>query len=297
MSKNGFDIASHQAGMDAGKAAGDFAIIKATQGVSYTNPYFSRHYSQAAAAGKLLGAYHYASGGDPAKEADYFLTVVGHRVGNCILCLDWEHNRDGGANYVFGTSAEVEWCRKFAQRIHDKAGVWPLVYMSAGVTRRHNWGPVAQNCRLWLAQYPHCNLTGYQSKPWTDGKPLGAWGRNIAIHQYTPSGSISGYRRQRPHELDLDICYLSVEEWMALAAGNAAKAAPAEFPDRSDGELAVEVLFDLHGRGDARREKLGSRYGKAQDMVEYYLDNAGDMLAAIMAYQKKYGANALVKKA
>ncbi len=296
MSLNGFDIASYQAGMDAGKAAGDFAIIKATQGTGYTNPYFARHYSQASAAGKLLGAYHYASGGDPVKEADFFLAVVGHRAGSCLLCLDWEHNRGGGENYVFGTSAEVEWCRKFAQRIYDKTGSWPLVYMSAVVTRRRNWGPVAQNCRLWLAQYLNYDVTGYQAKPWTDGKTLGAWGRDIAIHQYTPSGSISGYRRQRPHELDLDSCYLTAAEWKALAAGKAVKTVQKEFPDKTDSELAVEILFDLHDRGSQRRKKLGSRYGKAQDMVEYYLDNAGDMLAAIMAYQKKFGAQALVKK-
>lgn len=296
MSLKGFDIASHQAGMDAGKAAGDFAIIKATQGTTYTNPYFSRHYSQAAAAGKLLGAYHYASGGDPVKEADYFLTVVGHRAGNCILCLDWEHNKGGGENYVFNTPAEVDWCRKFAQRIRDRTGTWPLIYMSASVTRRRNWGPVAQNCPLWLAQYGSTEITDYQSSPWRDGRALGAWGYNIAIHQYSPSGSISGYRQSKPHKLDINIAYISAETWAELAAGRAAKAAPAEFPDKTDSELAIEVLFDLHGRGDARREKLGSRYGKAQDMVEYYLDSAGDMLAAIMAYQKKFGAQALVKK-
>ncbi|MBQ2640917.1 MAG: hypothetical protein IJG15_02840, partial [Lachnospiraceae bacterium] len=47
MSLKGIDIASYQAGMDAGKVEADFVIVKATQGTTYTNPYFSRHYSQA----------------------------------------------------------------------------------------------------------------------------------------------------------------------------------------------------------------------------------------------------------
>lgn len=68
---NGVDIASYQAGMDCTKIEADFVIVKATQGTGYTNPYFSKHYAQAVAAGKLVGAYHYASGGDANAEADY----------------------------------------------------------------------------------------------------------------------------------------------------------------------------------------------------------------------------------
>ena len=164
MSMSGVDISSHQSGMDCVKTKADFFIVKATQGTTYVNPFFSRHYAQAVAAWKLVGAYHYASGGDPAKEADYFLSIVGKRVGECIMALDWEHIKGGGENPAFNTSREVSWCQAFAKRIHDKTGVWPLIYMSASVTRRRDWSAVAKNCPLWLAQYGSNDLTGYQSE-------------------------------------------------------------------------------------------------------------------------------------
>lgn len=296
MSMNGVDISSHQGGMDCGKTKADFFIVKATQGTTYVNPYFSRHYSQAVASGKLVGAYHYASGGDAAKEADYFLSIVGHRVGKCILALDWEHIKGGGENPVFNTSREVSWCQAFAQRIHDKTGVWPFMYMSASVTRRRDWSAVAKNCPLWLAQYGSNDLTGYQSEPWTDGRQLGAWGRKIPIHQYSPSGSISGYRCSRPHGLDLDIAYITPEQWKKYAGGTAIPEPAKEFSDRTDSDLAVEILWELHGNGDDRRRKLGSRYAGAQNLVEFYLENAGELLAAEKAYGKKFGGDLFAGK-
>lgn len=296
----GTDIASYQSGMDCSKIEADFVIVKATQGTSYTNPYFAKHYSQAVAAGKLVGAYHYASGGDPDAEADFYLRIVGHRAGDCVLCLDWEHNRPGGENWVFNTSREVDWVLRFMQRIHEKTGVWPLFYCSASVTRRRDWSKVAKHCGLWLAQYANYEITGYKTNPWTDGAACGAWGRNIAIHQYTPSGSIKGYRCSRPHGLDLDIAYMTREQWTAYAKGNE-KQAPAErsFPDKTDKELAVEVLFGLHGTREtkpSREENLKDRYSGTQDIVELYMDSAGDQLQAIMAYMEKFGGNALMKK-
>lgn len=291
MSMSGVDISSHQGGMDCGKTKADFFIVKASQGTSYVNPYFSRHYSQAVAAGKLVGAYHYASGGDPAKEADYFLSIVGKRVGECIMALDWEHIKGGGENPAFNTSREVSWCQAFAKRIHDKTGVWPFMYMSASVTRRRDWSAVAKNCPLWLAQYGSNDLTGYQSEPWTDGKQLGAWGRKIAIHQYSPSGSISGYRCSRPHGLDLDIAYVTPEQWKAMATPGKTVEAVVPFPDKTDGELALEVWADRHGEKDARRKALGSRYDAVQREVEV-LAKAGTsaIMDRLKAYEKKHGA-------
>ena len=38
MTLNGIDIASHQAGLNAGTIPADFVIIKATGGTGYVNP-------------------------------------------------------------------------------------------------------------------------------------------------------------------------------------------------------------------------------------------------------------------
>ena len=72
MAMNGIDIASYQAGIDLSVVPCDFVIVKATEGTGYVNPDFIRAYAQAKNAGKCLGIYHYANGGDYQKEADYF---------------------------------------------------------------------------------------------------------------------------------------------------------------------------------------------------------------------------------
>ena len=290
MSMHGVDIASHQAEMDCTKIKADFVIIKATQGVTYSNPCFSRHYQQAKAAGKLLGTYHYSSGGDPDCEADFYLSVVGTRVGECVLALDWEHNVPGGENPVFNTKGEVEWCWKFAERIHQRTGAWPFIYMSASVTRRRDWSHVAANCPLWLAQYGNNRLTDYQEAPWTDGAKLGAWGRNIPIHQYSPSGSIDGYRQNRTHKLDMDIAYITAEQWKACAKGDKVARAKVPLPDKTDTELAIEVWAGLHGDEQQRRKDFGYRYDSVQGEVNRLNDmHISVLLPKIMDYQEKHG--------
>jgi len=62
MSLNGIDIASHQSSLNPAQVDADFIIIKSTQGINYTNPYYKQHYQQAKQAGKLLGLYHYIDG-------------------------------------------------------------------------------------------------------------------------------------------------------------------------------------------------------------------------------------------
>ena len=64
MSLNGIDAASYQAGLNPAKVPCDFVIVKATQGTSYINPDFRRMAEAVLKAGKLLGIYHYAAGGN-----------------------------------------------------------------------------------------------------------------------------------------------------------------------------------------------------------------------------------------
>ena len=115
---NGIDIASYQKGINLGVVPCDFVIIKATQGLSYTNPDFERAYKQAKSNGKLLGIYHYANGAGAAKEADFFIKVVGNRIGEAILVLDWE----GAQNPQFGKN-DVTYVKAFCDRVYDETGV------------------------------------------------------------------------------------------------------------------------------------------------------------------------------
>jgi GH25 family lysozyme M1 (1,4-beta-N-acetylmuramidase)/beta-lactamase superfamily II metal-dependent hydrolase len=210
-SLNGVDVASYQSGIDPSKMdTTDFAIVKFTQGTSYINPYSEKQYSSFKAAGKLLGAYHYASGKDAKAEAQYFVKALGDRVGECILALDWEGNQ----NSVFGSGNDVSWCKAFFDEVYRLTGVNALIYMSKSVCRKHDWSPIAPDHPLWCAQYKTNSSTDYQSNPWTDSNSFGAW-QTDTIRQYSSHGRIAGY----DSNIDINLAYLTVDQWKALASG------------------------------------------------------------------------------
>lgn len=209
MGLNGVDVASYQKGINLGVVPCDFVIIKATQGTTYVNPDFERAYKQAKDNKKLLGIYHYANGSGASAEADFFLRVIGTRIGEAVLVLDWE----GAQNPQFGKN-DVSYVKTFCDRVYNKTGVRPIVYMSKSVCRAHDWTSVAQNYALWAAQYANNNTTGYQSHPWTDSRSYGAWTAPV-IFQYSSKGRLNGWSGN----LDLDVAYLTAEQWKSYATG------------------------------------------------------------------------------
>lgn len=281
MSLQGIDTASYQAGLDPAKVPLDFNIVKATQGVAYINPDFTRMAQATLRAGKLLGVYHYAQGEDPIKEANFFLRTIPGYIGKAILALDWE----GIQNPTFGTGKDVRWVKRFCDHVRESTGVKCFVYMSKSVCRKYDWTAVAKDYPLWCAQYASMERTGYQDKPWTDTYGFGAW-KKATIYQYSSGGDL-------PHwdgRLDLDIAYVTPEQWKAVATpGKTVVAVP--FPEKTDGELALEVWADRHGEKDARRKALGSRYDAVQREVEV-LAKAGTsaIMDRLKAYEKKHGA-------
>lgn len=210
---NGIDIASHQAGIDVANVSADFVFIKATQGTWYKNQLPSKGYDYAAwgdktlASGRLLGFYHYAEGGDPIKEAEYFYNAIKAYKGRAVVALDWE----GEDNKLFGTGFDVQWCKRFLDRIAEIMEAKPLIYMSKSTTRMCDWSSVATSYPLWVAQYASNNTTGYQSNPWTDSYSFGAWAKPL-IFQYSATGRVNGYEG----DLDLDLFYGSRNSWVAL---------------------------------------------------------------------------------
>ena len=234
MSMNGIDIASYQTRIDLSVVPCDFVIIKATEGTTYTNPDFTRAYAQAKAQNKLLGIYHYANGNTSASaEADYFLSVVGDRVGEAVLVLDWEQ----GGNAAFYSPA---FAKAWLEHVYTKTGVRPLIYMSKSVTYSYDWSDIAQNYGLWVAQYANTNPTGYQSNPWTDSNGYGAWSAP-AIFQYSGNGRLSGWNG----DIDLNIAYMDATAWAKYAQGDNYKAPVADVPTPSNEDKIRQVIADM----------------------------------------------------
>lgn len=99
MNIEGIDVSAWQhpdgAAIDwqAVRAAGKrFVWIKATQGTTYTNPYFAEDAIEAAHAGLLVGAYHFAAPGDgtAVEQAQHYRRSMIHLPIWLGHCLDFE---------------------------------------------------------------------------------------------------------------------------------------------------------------------------------------------------------------
>lgn len=148
-------------------------IIKMSGGDAglYLDSKANQNYYGAQGAGKAIGMYHFAGGGDPTNEADYFVNACSPLAVNDVLVLDWEVQH----------SNPVGWCQTFVQRVHDKTGVWPLIYFNGSTWNSYDWTPVTKNCGVWVA--------------WYDRDPEGTLpvgGKIYVAHQYTSSGSTPG---------------------------------------------------------------------------------------------------------
>jgi GH25 family lysozyme M1 (1,4-beta-N-acetylmuramidase) len=251
---NGIDISAWQgdAGIDLSKIAYDFCIVKATEGTDYKNRYFAVHCDKVLSRKKLLGVYHYANGGDPQKEADYFLAHCKKYIGKAVLVLDWEAQN----NPLFGKN-DLEWCLKWCSYVQKKTGIKPLIYIQKSAmeaVKKSGYG-------LWIAQYPDDVETGYQEHPWNEGK------YNCLIRQYTSVGKLAGYAGS----LDLNKAYISAASWNKLAGRRSVSVlAKPTAAKKNINTIAKEVLAGKWGNGQDRKSRLtkaGYDYAKVQAAV------------------------------
>lgn len=281
MSMNGIDISNWQAGINLDAVPYDFVICKATQGNSYVSHDCARQVEQARARGKCVGVYHYIDGSGAQAEADYFVNNITNWIGKLVLCLDWEADQ----NSAWGNESYL---KQVAQRVIDRTGVRPIIYVQK--SRMSAVKPVADalNCGLWIAQYANDNTTGYQDSPWNEGA------YTCAIRQYSSHGSLSGYGEF----LDLDKAYMDATAWAKYAGASSTPTASApatsttttssSAPSGTTLELAVAVMQSKYGNGDARKKALGSRYDEVQSFINHIKTASASTLASEV-WAEKYG--------
>lgn len=260
MALRGIDVSNWQNGIALAKVPGDIVIMKATQGTGYLSPDFARQYAEAKGAGKLLGAYHYVGGRGAAAEAEWFVKSLGNRVGECLLCIDWESEQ----NSKWGDLAYLE---KLCAKVMELTDVVPVVYCSKS---SFPWDLCSRlGLGTWVAQYASMNLVdGYQDKPWNEGA------YSCDIRQYASNGRLSGYSGA----LDLNKAYMTAAEWKAKAAKRGAKSASTG-PSGTALELCGAVMAGEYGNGEARKKALGSRYTELQSLVNHALTASVGVLA------------------
>lgn len=277
---NGIDISNWQNGINLDAVPYDFIIAKATQGKTYVSPDCARQVEQARARGKLFGVYHYIDGSGAIGEADFFIDNIKNWVGEGMLCLDWESNQ----NSAWGNE---DYLRQVAQRVIDRTGIPPVIYVQQ--SRMAQVKPIADalNCALWIAQYANMNATGYQDAPWNEGA------YSCAIRQYSSCGRLSGYSGN----LDLNKAYMDAAAWKKYANPSGGASAPSPAPSKPSASAPSGSTLDLvyhivtnDINGDARRDYCGSRYDDVQGFINDTHDASASKLAKWIR-AGKYGNN------
>ena len=276
----GIDISHHQKGIDLGAIDVDFVICKATEGNGYTDEMCDTFYQKAKSLGKKLGIYHFARpdlGNSPEAEADWFIkeTLGYHK--EAILVLDWER----------GNLKNVTWAKQWLDRVYEKTGVKPLIYMSASVMRSADWSSVVKaDYGLWVANYGANNGSANESA--FNKYPLKYW-TFYALWQYTSKGRLRGYNG------NLDLNYFSGDKaaWDKYAGGSPSTSTSTSKPEQSTPQgstldLAVKVMRDEYGIGATRKQALGNRYNEVQEFINHILSSSVDVLAKEVV-DGKYG--------
>ena len=168
-------------------------IVKATQGTYYISNTCNRQYALAKSLGKKLGLYHYAGGGNPATEAQFFIAQIKNYVGSAILILDWE-------SYQNPAWGNTNWCCQFVNEVHRLTGVWPLIYcQESGLYQIAN---CANTCGVWVAKYASMNWNS-----WTLPNMAVSSGAFQAITGWQFTGG----------DMDRSIFYIDGDAWDRMA--------------------------------------------------------------------------------
>lgn len=200
----------------------DIVMIKATQGTGYVNPHCDRDYQAAKKAGKLLGVYHYLSGGNPEAEARYFYKNIKGYLGEAVPAVDWEENQNsswGNRNYV----------RRFVDEFHRLSGVWPLIYVQASALNQV--ANCAKDCGLWVASYPSMNWKSWNipnmkvnTYPWS----------TYTIWQFTGD------------DMDRNLVNTTREGWKRLAKASKTAAKKKSSWVKKSGEFILGQALEIH---------------------------------------------------
>jgi lysozyme len=186
----GLDVSDHQPSTQwqivAHTGAG-FSFVKATEGVTFTNPDFSTDWPAVKRNGLVRGAYHYFHpDDDPVQQADFFLTTVGNFESTDLPPLfDWEKS-----DHV-AVASDVQKAVAWLERVEAATGKTPIIY-----TNLRFWGGVddpeaVSRYPLFIADYqdPSCPAV---PPPWS------GW----AFWQYTETGKLAGVSDSKGLDLD-----------------------------------------------------------------------------------------------
>lgn len=173
----GIDISVHNKTVDfnAVKNSGiEVVIIKATEGVAFTDDLYEQHLEGVKKSGLNYGMYHFMSEKtSPTQQARDFWTAINSTGFNVIPCLDIESNNLGRS-----VKEITDRCIEFLNEFKRLSGIDCMIY-SGGYFSKDLLDSRIKNYPLWVAHY------GVD-------KPMKTGFSNVVGHQYTEHGSVNG---------------------------------------------------------------------------------------------------------
>lgn len=108
----------------------------------------SSNYNNAIRTGKLPGLYHFAGGGDPRTEAEFFVAACSPLANGDLLILDYELTAS-----MSPPADPSAWCLAFVERVKELTGKYPLFYTYYAMLKQYGFAEVLKRCGLWVAHY------------------------------------------------------------------------------------------------------------------------------------------------
>lgn len=122
----------------------DAYLFKASEGTYYKDKHFETYVAQAERAHKPWGAYHFLNKENWKQQADFYINVMGNRIGKGLLALDYEMYGRQGAGVA----------KQWLDYVYQRTGVKPVLYMNTFDEAHDNWSGVANSgYKLWLANW------------------------------------------------------------------------------------------------------------------------------------------------
>jgi lysozyme len=193
----GIDVSRYQGTIDWKKVKADgirFAFIKATEGTTLVDPYFSVNWEGAEAHGVVRGAYHFFRPGlDGTVQAEHFLQRIQWAKGDLPPVLDLEVTDGVGAEVI--RREALEWLTLVEKRTGRK----PIVYTLPHYAKSYLNGKFGR-FPLWVVDLNPFFPRGHDNwKTWT-------------FWQHSHHGSVDGIEG----EVDLNVFGGTEAEFLRL---------------------------------------------------------------------------------